>query len=87
MNASPKAGERKKAVPLARQLRDLRKAAADAVESLAKISEYMDATMRMPEGVERGRRIAYAANCIDWAKDSLWHFGLGNKLPVIRRKP
>jgi hypothetical protein len=81
MTGAPKPGERKP-VPASRQLRELQGCVRGAIRTLATASEYLDATMKMPDSEARGKRIATVANAIDMAKDSLWHFGLGHKLPV-----
>ena len=77
---------RAKAKRLRRQLRDLRREVKACCLEIDAALVILAELMQKPTNGERGENVAIVANAIGIAKDSLWKFGLGRKLPV-RRKP
>jgi hypothetical protein len=68
-----------------RTIRDLRRHLRDLTATVTKCVADLDATMKGPSTVERGRTIAAITNRLELASDRARHFGLGEPLTPPRK--
>jgi len=61
---------------LRKENRELKKYLSNHAQIIADTLSALDATMKGPSTVERGQTIAAACNMLEYANDSLMHFGL-----------
>ena len=69
---------------LQRKVRELKKHLKEHTEITKKVITAMDAEMKKPSDVERGRRIAKIISALEFGNDSARHFGLDEKFPLSR---
>jgi hypothetical protein len=68
-----------------RENRELKKYLLSVSTVVAQSVAVLDAEMKQPSTVERGKRIAAVANMLEHANDSMMHFGLKLDFDKIKR--
>lgn len=63
----------------------LRKSLERLVKACKQVTTALDAEMRKPSDIERGKRIARITNFLEWEKDYAFHFGLEKALRLTQR--